>query len=410
MTLRLLGALLLGVACKAHAPEPDIESRYLDDRVFRRAELEASLVRPTNGYSRLRLARYASGNSQDWERLPIANPRTTPVTVRELDDAHGVDPRRAIEPSAHSLQFDPAQVRRSKEALRQLGERAFFRYPAQLAGSSAPALRSRSTAERYGFWIDDMRGVGGIVATETADGGSELAYTCATCHASRQGSTLAIGRANDRLDLGRLMADLGGSQDTRSWGPGRVDVSTTSGNEPVRIADLRPVRYLTHLHHEATVEKRNVVSLAIRIETLLIVGHHEARRPPREIALGLAVYLESLAPPLPAPPTADVERRGAALFATHCARCHAPPAFTGRPVAIEAVGTDPMLGLSSDRGTGMVRVPSLLGVASRGALLHDASVRGIEPLFAPSRLTGHTFGAGLDTEQRADLIAYVRSL
>ncbi len=394
--------------------------RYLHDREFRRAELEASLVRPSNGYSKLRLAHYASGDSQDWERLPIANPRTASVSAAELDlDVASL--RRPLGSEGSALRLDGAAS--SKEALRQLGEQAFFRYPAQLATSIVPTLRSRATAEHYGLWVDASRGVGGIVRVETADGNSELAYTCATCHVSRHDGSLAIGRANDRLDLGLLMADMGGSQDTRSWGPGRVDVSTPAGNEPVRIADLRPVRYLGYLHHDATVQKRSVVSLAIRIETLLITGHFEARRPPREVALGLAVYVESLVSPEPQAPTGDAERRGAALFAAQCARCHVPPTFTGRPVAIEAVGTDPALGLSEDRGTGMYRVPSLLGVGSRGALLHDASLQTLDELFDPVRLSdgrsagvnarhvrGHAFGLALEPSQRADLTAYVSSL
>src|SRR5207244_783691 len=158
-----------------------------------------------------------------------------------------------------------------------------------------------------------------------------------------------------------------------AWGPGRLDVTTNEAREPVRIADLRPVRLLSHLHADASVAQRDRTSLAIRIETLIITSHGGSVRPPRVVALALAAYVWSLADALPAARAlSPSEAHGESIFRATCATCHAPPAMTGPPVALAIAGTDPAIGLSAERGTGSYRVPSLRGVATRGALFHDA--------------------------------------
>ncbi len=55
----------------------------------------------------------------------------------------------------------------------------------------------------------------------------------------------------------------------------------------------------SHLQVDATVSQRDLVSLAIRLETLIIVSNGEALRPPREVALALATYVWSLGDGLP---------------------------------------------------------------------------------------------------------------
>jgi mono/diheme cytochrome c family protein len=208
---------------------------------------------------------------------------------------------------------------------------------------------------------------------------------------------LVAGLANAALDLG--------------WGPGRLDVTTIDGHEPVKIPDLRPVRWLGYLHADATVRQRDVIALAIRIETLVITAHHETVRPPPMIALALATYLWSLAPAAPPAPHSIAQRHGAELFAARCAGCHAGTGFTGEPVAIARVGTDPTVGRSRERGTGSYRVPSLRGVAARGSLLHDASVHALAELLDPARTApGHRYGTSLPAADRADLVAYLSTL
>jgi hypothetical protein len=166
-----------------------------------------------------------------------------------------------------------------------------------------------------------------------------------------------------------------------------VDVSSDRGDEPANIPDLRPVRWLTHLQHAGAVRQQDLVSLAIRLETLLITSHGGAVRPPREVALGLAVYLSALADGLKQrSPRTSAEQRRAAVFSSHCQKCHVPPGYCGDPVALAQIGTDPALGQSRSRGTGAYRVPSLRGVSSRGALRHDGSLADLAALLEPGRL------------------------
>lgn len=401
---RLSGAVLAVLAACGGPPRDGVAARYLHDPVFRRAELAASLVAPSNGYSRVRLARYGGA----WEALPEWNP---PVSAAG-------EPARALAITDDARTGDA-------DALRALGEDAFARYPAQQLD---PALHvdDAATAARYGLWVDGAR-IGGLVRVTMADGSTGVAYTCATCHAApaARGGALVPGLANAAFDFGRLVTDRVPAADPalRAWGPGRADVAGDGDPEPVRIPDLRAIRDVTHLQVDATVAQRDVVALALRIETLLVVAHGQILRPPREVAIGLALYLWSLAPPPAPPPATDAERRGRAAFDAGCARCHAPPSFAGPPVALAAIDADDAIGRSPSRGTGTWRVPTLRGVATRGLLFHDGSLADVADVLDPARLapgyrggrrpgpvTEHRFGLDLDAATRADLVAYLRLL
>jgi hypothetical protein len=394
------------------------ERGYLTDKSFRRAALVASLATPHNEYAALRLSRYATGDAADWEARPEWNPAVVPLAVTDGAPA-----------PAYSLPISAAAKAGDREALRAIGEAAFFRYPTQLVPYAERLVGSPALLARYGFWTDGNR-AGGLLRVVLADGSLGLALSCATCHARIVAGELSIGVGNDLLDLGALIHDAGlryGAelrQAAATWGPGRVDVATEVGNEPVRIPDLRPVRWLTHLQQAAAVQQRDVNSLAVRIETLLITAHGGAVRPPRPVALGLAIYLWSLAErlPLPVPQTPD-EQRGAALFADRCEKCHVPPGYAGPPIAYGEIGTEPTLARSRARGTGGYRVPSLRGVATRGALLHDATLPDLAALLDPARLLpgysgrhgsgpvpGHTYGLDLEPVERTALLAFLRRL
>ena len=192
-------------------------------------------------------------------------------------------------------------------------------------------------------------------------------FTCATCHTDR-----GIAGLGARVDIGKIVADETNDRSPAllAWGPGRADVATLAGDEPIRFPDLRATRFQTHLQVDAAVEQRDIVSLALRIETLLITASGEVNRPSHRVAMGLAQYLWSLAPAPPSPPATDAERRGEAEFSRRCIHCHAPPTYAGPPVPLAAVGID-AVGLSAERGTGTWRVPSLRGVGDRTMLFHD---------------------------------------
>lgn len=397
---------------------------YLTSARFRRASLETALVSHSNDYAQARLAHYGTGNASGWDGLPEWNPE---VVLVEPSALRGVPLTR----SARDLAISADASQGLPEALRVLGEEAFFRYPVQLVPAARVALASTQSATRYGLWQDAEHGVGGLVRVELGAGQRAFAVTCATCHVRQDnGGTLVVGAGNEQLDLGGMLED-GRSSDAQSvpqrllWGRGRIDVTTMAGSEPVRISDLRPVRFQAHLHHDATLVLRDVTTLAIRLETLIIASNGGTIRPPRTIALALAQYVWSLGDALP-PRDArtESELRGRKIFAEHCARCHVPPSFAGPPVALAEIGTDATLGRSRDRGTGAYRTPSLRGVSARGPLLHDATAPSLQVLFDPARarpgyahaahgvsiIPGHLFGLELDEASRSALVAYVETL
>ncbi len=163
-------------------------------------------------------------------------------------------------------------------------------------------------------------------------------------------------------------------------------------------------------------------------------------------ALGL--YLYSLAPPPnPNRPT-PLSARGEAVFhRAGCTACHPAPLYTNnRLTPVEGfevpdahlatddihpvgVGTDPMLALTTRRGTGYYKVPSLSGVWYRGPFEHNGSVATLEDWFDPRRLRddyvptgyrgfrmdrravpGHRFGLDLSDEDKRALIAFLKTL
>jgi cytochrome c peroxidase len=94
-----------------------------------------------------------------------------------------------------------------------------------------------------------------------------------------------------------------------------------------------------------------------------------------------------------------------------------------------SVGTDSGLALRTRKGTGFYKIPSLRGVWYRPRLLHDGSLASLEEMFDRVRLSpdyrskgwnppgtvtraiaGHTFGLALETEDKAALLTFLRSL
>ncbi len=160
-------------------------------------------------------------------------------------------------------------------------------------------------------------------------------------------------------------------------------------------------------------------------------------------ALGL--YLYSLQPPPNPNRPSEQSRRGQKIFARQgCAGCHPAPLYTNNkltpakgfsvPEALRKsddildipVGTDPTLALTTRRGTGFYKVPSLQGVWYRNAFGHGGWVDTLEEWLDPARLQpdfqpktpqiprgavpGHEFGLRLSAEDRAALIAFLKTL
>lgn len=342
-------APLLALTC-ASCSAPTVERRWLDEPAFRRAALEASLERDT-AYASLRRAEWTA-----WQALPEWSPVPVPAAARRGDRA----------------------------ALVALGREAFFRHPVQPAPSGA------------------REGEHGLTHLVEHEGRPWL--TCATCHSDGE----RVGAPSRTVDLGASLlhahpdAPAEARAVARSWGPGRVDVSSATGTEPARIPDLRPVRFQHSLQWSGAVRQHDVTSLAARLETLMITSA-PTHRPPPALSLGLAEFLYGLADALP---KATVEP----LFAAHCAECHEGEGLAGDLFDVDELGTDPTLSRSPERGTGMYRATSLRGVGSRGPLLHDGSVPDLPSLLSPSRTGGHRYGLTLSSSERERLLAWLASL
>ena len=162
----------------------------------------------------------------------------------------------------------------------------------------------------------------------------------------------------------------------------------------------------------------------------------------------LAQFIYSMTPPKNPNPSDARASRGQEVFnASGCARCHTPPLYTAnRLVPAEGftppadhqkrydilnlrVGTDPALTMKTRRGTGYYKIPSLKGVWYRGPFEHNGSVATLEDWFDPRRLRddyvptgfvgfgvkqravkGHPFGLNLSENDRAALIAFLKTL
>ncbi len=162
----------------------------------------------------------------------------------------------------------------------------------------------------------------------------------------------------------------------------------------------------------------------------------------------LAKYVYALQPPVNPNQPNELTEKGKRIFAEEgCVTCHTPPLFTNNKLTPAdgflipdahydkydifdiSVGTDNGYTMSTRRGTGYYKVPSLLGLWYRGPFLHDASLAKLEDLFDPNRLKddyvptafkphqlpakavpGHEFGLELSIEEKKALIAYLMTL
>lgn len=229
---------------------------------------------------------------------------------------------------------------------------------------------------------------------------------------------------------------------------------------PTKIPDLIGFKERRYIDHTATHRHRNIgdlmryaalVSFAETVEfgTHRVLEHGTERFRTRlsdEALYALALYIYSLQPPPNPQPFDERARAGQALFERErCSRCHTPPLYTNNrltlaegftppevlppDVARVSVGTDPGLALRTRKGTGYYKVPSLKGVWYRGHYLHDGAVGSLEEMFDPARLSddhepggfsppgvrkraipGHEYGLDLSREERAELIAFLRTL
>jgi hypothetical protein len=229
---------------------------------------------------------------------------------------------------------------------------------------------------------------------------------------------------------------------------------------PAKIPDLIGIEDRKYIDHTATHQHRNIgdlmryaalVSFADDVDfagqRMIHAGTERFRTRLSDAALyALGLYLYSLEPPPnPNPFDARAEAGQTIFERERCARCHTPPLYTNNRLTLAegftppedspldimrtSVRTDSGLAMRTRKGTGFYKVPSLKGLWYRGHYLHDGSVASLEEMFDPDRLTdthepggftppgmptrairGHEFGLKLTLEERAELIAFLRTL
>lgn len=352
----------------------DTGRRFVQDVDFRRSALETSLAVADNGDARLRLARYAEPGA--WEELPVLDVELAPFIV---DEAPVFE------------RFTSAELEWNDATLLALGRRTFEEWPAQRAPSVAGHDTEYLTGR--GAWLDDRARLGGFVWVRYADGTTEPALSCASCHARPDMDGRLIHGAASDFDLGALVG--------KAWGPGRIDVTSDDADNPVAMPDLRATRHQRRLHHAGNLHN-SLAALAVRTETLLITARAEAVRPPREIAFAIAYYVWSLGGD--AAPAALTHSR---TFNDHCGGCHFDVTGAGDVVPALIVGTDGAATRSSMRGSGGYRAPSLHRVAERTRLTHEGWPLTLEQFLEPERAAmypGHAFGLELAGDERAALV------
>jgi hypothetical protein len=231
---------------------------------------------------------------------------------------------------------------------------------------------------------------------------------------------------------------------------------------PTKTPDLNGIRDRKYIDHTGTHRLRgpeDVMRYAALVSCCDIAdfgthrllsdqGRRILGRFPDDVLFALSQYLFTLEPPKN--PNADAPRAasGKKVFDREvCANCHTPPLYTNNKLTLAAgytppenhpfqadiirvsVGTDPNLALKTRKGTGFYKVPSLRGVWYRGSFSHDGSVTTLEEWFDPARLRddyvpsgfkgfevthravpGHEFGLKLSSEDKAALIAFLRTL
>jgi hypothetical protein len=159
----------------------------------------------------------------------------------------------------------------------------------------------------------------------------------------------------------------------------------------------------------------------------------------------MALYLYSLKPPPNPNPFDELAQKGQRIFQREgCAGCHTPPLYTSNKLTPAvgfrvpedllktesilnvSVGTDPTLAMATRRGTGFYKVPSLRGVWFRNGFGHGGQAETLEEWLDPARLKddyvpkgfhvgpgpiqGHEFGLKLSSDDKRDLIAFLKTL
>jgi hypothetical protein len=246
--------------------------------------------------------------------------------------------------------------------------------------------------------------------------------------------------------------------------PGVAMRSGFSYLDPAKVADLIGIRDRRYLDLTARLLHHSLPDIA-RYGSMCWASNYffsrgnvdfeavvssvaESMRYSDEQAYAFALYLYALKPPRnPNRPSGRTQKGQAVFMREGCPTCHTPPLYTNNKIlpAGDFVppashherydildlrpGTDPAAAVKSLRGRGYYKVPSLKGVWYRGPFVHNGTIATLEDWFDASRLQkdyvptgyrahglthrsvpGHNFGLSLNPEDKAALIAFLRTL
>ncbi|MEP7352209.1 MAG: di-heme oxidoredictase family protein [Acidobacteriota bacterium] len=294
----------------------------------------------------------------------------------------------------------------------------------------------------------------GFLQPPATDASEESAKALLDTHWARNGAPwIELREAFDKAI--RAMAPVTGEF------PEVIMRQGTSAMSPPRIPSLIGIADIRYLDATGLVRHRNMGDLmryAILNEGLDTAAHYgdfqpgttgfsqeEGTRFSDEQLYALGVYLYSLKPPPNPNPMNAAARHGRTIFQREgCIGCHTPPFYTNNKLTPAvgfqvpddlakspdvmkiSVGTDPTLALKTRRGTGFYKVPSLRGVWFRSAFGHGGQATSLEEWLDPARhnqdyvphgfhrgpgpILGHPFGLKLNATDKADLIAFLKTL
>jgi mono/diheme cytochrome c family protein len=296
-----------------------------------------------------------------------------------------------------------------------------------------------------------LNAVVGLKGT-VSDGGTvtSLGITCALCHSTVDDSfTKGIGRrldgwANRDLNVGAIVALSPAIPDAlkaefRRWGPGRYDprhhafdgVNLIPLNSPSLPIEIPSIYGLKGVGFE-TVTADGPISYWNSYVGVGQMGGH-GRFTDRRIGLLIDQTPDLVTPKLaalldyqlglraPEPPSGSFDKaaaqRGKQIFHDQaaCGRCHQPSTFTdvlslpGQSVPFlhdpSEVGMDPAYAARS--ATGKYRTTPLRGLWQHAPYFHDGSAADLP---AVVNHYDSLFGLRLRSDQKADLVEYLKSL
>ena len=291
----------------------------------------------------------------------------------------------------------------------------------------------------------------GVVGRVGAAGNLEsIGITCALCHSTVDNSlTAGIGRRldgwpNRDLNVGLIVALSPALTDAqrgvfKSWGKGKFDprlqafegTSFIPLHSPTLPVVIPPAYGLQRVQFE-TVTGDGPISYWNNYVGVSQMGGHGSFSDSR-IGLTITQTPDQVTPKLPAllqyqlslrapaPPTGSFDvaaaRRGENLFSgvARCKTCHTPPLFTdvlngpnpGTPLlhAPAETGMEPVY--ASRSATGAYRTAPLRGIWQHPPYFHDGSAA---DLLAVVNHYDKVLSLGLSAAQKADLVAYLKSL